>query len=272
MKKLIAYLLTLLATCLLLSSCKKDSMEFETISSHKVFSASNTKDTSNVSCDVEMTFLSPINFSDKKIEDAIRKELIAYALDSTFIDFSAKDAVNRFMDNTSRNFNYTVASLQTLGLGKQLHYKEIWKLNTKIYYNNNNIVSYKLFKKVYTGGAHGMEADQFLVFDLKTGKKITEHDIFEDGFEPKLSDLMKQQIMFDHGYESAEQMLNNGFFGIGNIKPNGNFAISDSAITYIFNPYEIACYANGETQVSIPFSKIRCVLRKQSPISHLFKD
>jgi hypothetical protein len=53
------------------------------------------------------------------------------------------------------------------------------------------------------------------------------------------------------------------------IKPNGNFYITDESINYVFNPYEIAPYYMGQTEVSLPFSMIKGLLKPNSIIAYL---
>ena len=53
------------------------------------------------------------------------------------------------------------------------------------------------------------------------------------------------------------------------IKPNGNFYITDESINYVFNPYEIAPYYMGQTEVTIPFARIRNILKPNSIVQYL---
>ena len=58
-------------------------------------------------------------------------------------------------------------------------------------------------------------------------------------------------------------------FWVYAIKPNGNFYITDESINYVFNPYEIAPYSLGQTEVIIPFYKLKGILKPNNIISHL---
>lgn len=58
-------------------------------------------------------------------------------------------------------------------------------------------------------------------------------------------------------------------FGLDAIKPNGNFYITDESINYVFNPYEIAPYYMGQTEVTIPFARIRNILKPNSIVQYL---
>jgi hypothetical protein len=77
--------------------------------------------------------------------------------------------------------------------------------------------------------------------------------------------------MLDNGFESEEQMINNGYFFAMNIVPNHNFNVTENGISYVFNPDEIAVYSMGQTEVLIPFNKLKSCLKKDSPIEELLK-
>ncbi len=45
------------------------------------------------------------------------------------------------------------------------------------------------------------------------------------------------------------------------IFPSENFILGDETITFVYNPYEIAPYAMGSTELIIPFSDIEKLLK-----------
>lgn len=270
MKKLIISGLSLTLSCILFISCNNNrSVEFERIGFTKVIKSSLSTDTTNGHCCVDLLLLYPSNFGEKEALKNIQQQILTYAFDSTYAKYTGKQAVDSFATRTFDDYTYFIneaARRHIIKGNRAVLHNEHWEMTTMVLYNDKGILSYELDRYSFAGGAHGMEATQYLVFDLKTGKKIKEQDIFEEGFEPKIIDLLKKQIMFDNGFESEEQMLNNGYFAAENIRPNGNFYISEEGITYIFNPYEIGAYSLGATEVTIPFRKIRSALKANSPI------
>ena len=46
-----------------------------------------------------------------------------------------------------------------------------------------------------------------------------------------------------------------------NIRPNGNFTISDSGVTYIYNQYEIGPYVMGTIKVTVPWDELEDLLQ-----------
>jgi len=125
------------------------------------------------------------------------------------------------------------------------------------------------------GGAHGLETRNYYNFDLKTGKTITENDLFKPNYKAELSELIKKRIV-EESKEVKEAKdtepilsLEDTDFWADSIKPNGNFYITDESINYVFNPYEIAPYYIGQTEVTIPFNRLKNILKPNSIIAYL---
>lgn len=107
------------------------------------------------------------------------------------------------------------------------------------------------------------------VFDLKTGERITEAEIFVEDYQDDLAKIIVDAIALCNNVDKASDLENIGFFNINEIYPNKNFYVDDIGITYTFNEYEIAAYVVGATSVRIPYEKIRHLLRKESPIARI---
>ena len=108
------------------------------------------------------------------------------------------------------------------------------------------------------------------IIDLTTAKQVNLANIFEDSAITSINTLLKAQLLADNKCKDADQLAEMGFFNIDNLCINENFSISEDAITFFYNPLEIACYAVGEVSVAIPFEKIQEYIKKDSPICRLF--
>ena len=117
--------------------------------------------------------------------------------------------------------------------------------------SRENVVSYTAVKYTYSGGAHGMTSEVAYNFDRKTGDAITEEEFFKDGYVPALTKLLTRHLP-----ESLESPSDTSYLFLKEIEPNGNFSITDTGITYIFNQYEIAPYSMGIIRISIPWEEI----------------
>ena len=59
---------------------------------------------------------------------------------------------------------------------------------------HGNILSYIVTKYTYTGGAHGMTSETTLNFNTDNGSLIGETELFQDGYEERLSSLLSLHL------------------------------------------------------------------------------
>ena len=138
--------------------------------------------------------------------------------------------------------------------------------------NDENIFSYGISRFVDFGGAHPIKTRLFYNFNLKDGKVIFEDDIFTAGYQTELTEIIKNKLLEDNN-QNAEtphlESLDNSVYFSDEIKPNGNFYINDESICFVFNPYEIAPYYIGETEVVLPYKLIHHLMKPDNPLEYL---
>ncbi|HPU58463.1 MAG TPA: DUF3298 and DUF4163 domain-containing protein [Candidatus Avimonas sp.] len=106
----------------------------------------------------------------------------------------------------------------------------------------------------YTGGAHGTTLRSSETFSLKTGKKLALSDLFPKDFNyrgfllgqiiTQADEIMeKEQIFFDDYRELIVQ----------NFNPS-SFYLSPEGLVIYYQQYDIAPYASGIIEFTIPYS------------------
>jgi len=272
-RQTIILLFSILATSLFIS-CKQKTIKTTEKDLVKKYFLSKDTTKGGLSVDIEVEI--PTAFADKDVLNSIRatiitnlfgEEYIHHANDSLVLLFS-KDLVADYKENnepliseTDSTNRYSFDNEHVVSGFSLLSYKKIYV--------------YGIERYVFMGGAHGLETRNYYNFDLKTGKIISEKDLFKSNYVPELSELIKKRIV----EESKEQKdtrdtepimsLEDTDFWADSIKPNGNFYITDEGINYVFNPYEIAPYYMGQTEVSIPFDRLTNILKSNSIIAYL---
>jgi len=106
----------------------------------------------------------------------------------------------------------------------------------------------------YTGGAHGIYGLGCDVFDLTTGEKILEEDLFIDDYSSQLCDILAEAVELSLPEEDREALF-------GSPEPNGNFSVSEEGITWVYNPYEIAAYSSGIIEVPVSWEALKPILQ-----------
>ena len=98
---------------------------------------------------------------------------------------------------------------------------------------------------------------------------------FEWEFDYTLSTVYNHDNLLCYRLSTSEYtggaQLELGFFDTENITANENFYLTDKGICWVFNPYEIACYATGQVHIEVPFKEIEMYMLPESPVRRLIK-
>jgi hypothetical protein len=111
-------------------------------------------------------------------------------------------------------------------------------------------------KETYMGGAHGMLIKWYYVIDLESQKLLRIDDFFDDYQGDQMRSLVYDELRKLSGLEENEP-LSEGIFLADDPELTFNFFINEEGFGLHWNPYEIAPYAEGEIQITLPWKKIR---------------
>lgn len=229
----------------------------------------------NPNCNLQLDFIFPVKTGDKDHTQKIQKLFVQSYFGENYENLTPAEAVAQYTEDylnaykeLEEDYKKDLAKQDQSPVGAWYSYYEM--SSDDIVYNGNDLLSYTINFENYTGGAHGAHSFTNRVINMKTGKFVTEEEIFIENYQDDLARILIDRIAKENNVENAKDLENIGFFSVEEIFPNGNFLVDDKGITYTFNEYEIAAYVVGATQVFLPFEDIRYLLKKDSPISHLF--
>jgi hypothetical protein len=141
--------------------------------------------------------------------------------------------------------------------GEDFKWDGFLTLHSKAAVVGEHILTYTVERAEFTGGAHGMEQTHHANWDLLTGERLTLDDLFTPEGKAALSEAIRAQILKDKGAESwAALMTDSCFNSESEVTPTENFLVTEGDITFVYNPYDIACYAAGATHVKIPLANL----------------
>ncbi len=185
-----------------------------------------------------------------KSYNSLQYSIVSAIFGSEFINNSNKKVLQMYSDSSFIEYQKVYEEIYE---NNPIEPTDTFNFETNItgniLYYDSAIVSYQRILYTYAGGAHGMTTKTNYVFDIKTGRLLTEEDILGKGFERKINRLLieKTEALRAVGKLPKE----NEFYNNWNIVANGNFALTDSSIIYTFNPYEIAPYCYGIIDIEI---------------------
>lgn len=126
---------------------------------------------------------------------------------------------------------------------------------------NHLLWSYAMDVYEYNGGAHGNRYLLIQNYDLQTGDAVSEQDLFIDDYYEPLKALLLEALIAQTDEAETKKDLRRLGYSVADVVPNENFYVTPEGITYVYNPYEIAPYALGCIQISLPWDAIRHLLR-----------
>ncbi|MBS1644815.1 MAG: DUF3298 domain-containing protein [Bacteroidetes bacterium] len=168
----------------------------------------------------------------KTIEEAIKKEAENFFGDyqKTNREFYKKLSEQQ----ASFSFNYTYES----------------RLCVLENYDSWLVAEY--FYSIYTGGAHANYGYRYLNYDRSTQREWTLNEVVTDTalLTPALFDAAILYFQLKPGESFEDRLL------VDKIPVTSNFYLSKKGITFVYNPYEIASYADGKIALFIPYNSI----------------
>lgn len=126
--------------------------------------------------------------------------------------------------------------------------------NQSIVFNDRDYVIVEQLDDDYSGGAHGNYASTFYCLDVKNKKRLTLGDVVKAD-TLLLQQLLEKNLRKQYHVKSGDQ-LNTVLFD-NFLKPNQNFYFNQNGLAFLYNPYEVASYAQGQIIVFIPFTELK---------------
>jgi len=147
-------------------------------------------------------------------------------------------------------------------------YNHTLEIGTGVLFNERQLLTVYVHSYEYGGGAHGYGSSTYEVYDLRTGNTLKLSDILKTGQETKLRQLLEKQFRKQREIPENQTLKEYGLYE-NFIKPNDNFYLDRSGIGFWYNPYEIAPYALGPSEIYIPFSMLEGMLKAEGVVGRL---
>ena len=130
-----------------------------------------------------------------------------------------------------------------------------WYLDVTVtpIYNQKGLLVLREQHEEYTGGAHPNHFTKLFNFDATVPRRIALADFLKPGYQQKLDPLVRAELNHREPENSFEHI-------------NDNFAITPKGLVFVFDPYEVAPYAAGSFEVTIPWAKISNLLKENGPV------
>lgn len=233
------------------------------------------KDTTLPYADVKVSFTYPVKFRDS--ESLARLQQIfqgTFFGDSDYDSLTPQEAVDRYIKDYTERYqslsNYYYEDKARIEGKMPSWYWYIMYNTNKILYQDDSLLSYAVEYSDYEGGAHGSYRVTYTNIDLNELVTLSEEDLFVPDYFKPLTEKIVAQLMKSYDAPVPDSLLERGFFNVEDIIPNNNFWLDGESIHYSYNQYEIAPYAMGVIEVSVPYSDLKDILLPDGIITRYF--
>ena len=119
-----------------------------------------------------------------------------------------------------------------------------WERNAsyKVVFADKRYLSFRAEEFSYNGGAHGGTKITVGTFDRQTGKRLRVADIVPENSRTEVLEAVRRGVIEKIG--GADKLQ-------GEVMLVENFFVAQDGIHFVFNEYEVACYAAGAIEVVV---------------------
>lgn len=189
----------------------------------------------------------------KEVAKRINETLENYIVNQTnltedsIINMPINDAVEQFdmaYDSFKKDFPDSTQKWEVL-------------IDGEVTYRSPEVISIAINSYLDTGGAHGNTNVRFFNFNSQTGALFSKKDLISD-FKG-LSEIVEQQLKAEIKANAEDELMEDFFFGKDFQLPE-SIGFSEEGLIILYNPYEIASYAQGIIEFTIPFEEVSSFL------------
>ncbi len=129
-------------------------------------------------------------------------------------------------------------------------------------YSSPTILTVRQETYTYSGGAHPNTQIMLQSFSRRTGHAMQLSEVVSD--TTALIDLVEQAFRKQQDIQPGQDLEEAGYFlRDGHFFLPDSFGFSREGLIFLYNPYEIAAYAVGPIQLTVPYVQLKDVLREE---------
>ena len=203
------------------------------------------------------------------IKKDVRTQIEA-AIDTIMLAKFLEEGAVKDVDQFKANYFELVRSAHERG-GESIPW-EVRRVARNLF-ANQSVLTIMIENDEFTGGAHGLSTKTLLSFDLRDGHRLLFSEVTDPARAQLLSTIGDFEFRKVRDVAPGRSLADAGFTFTGDkFAYNDNFGILASSIVFHFDPYEIAPYYFGPTDLQLSSTALLAVLNRSSPaVRHLLQ-
>jgi hypothetical protein len=187
---------------------------------------------------------------------------VTYSIDIEYpIEYAEYDVVTSAVNTMINTLRDEVLNMRPLvdspldptnGYGMGLSYQS--------FQHSENVVSLLYTNYINSGGAHPNTYFQSFIFDLDAGTQVTFADLFpdEDAALAVIAPIAQAALTDKFGDSADAEWIEDG--AGPELINYRNFVLTEDSVIFYFEPYQVAAYVFGSSEVEIPLTDLADVM------------
>ena len=172
-----------------------------------------------------------------------------------------KQAVDSFVINYVNDYKRDYAPLYRSDREHKDSYQINYDCNTYVQHHRDGIICYIAHSNMFGGGEHSISTTLAKNIEIKSGKILSASDIFAEGYEQPLADLIANKLCEQQDVKTLKKLQEKGFFVDIDPYVSDNFILGDGEVTFIYVDSEIAPHELGEIRITLSDDELESVLK-----------
>ena len=182
---------------------------------------------------------------------------LAQTNESTDMEKALRTFVSQYMDE----YINTYGPLYRADSVNPTTYNRRYQLKSELQNNQKDILTYIIYLSTAAGTSQTSNQTIAKNFNLKTGELITLSDLFIEGYEESLKDIILEKLQKRLKNHRTEFQKQEGSLKEADIYITDNYVIGKNKITFIYCEDEIAPHECGEMRVDLSKSELKKYLK-----------
>ena len=177
--------------------------------------------------------------------------------ESTDMEKALRTFVSQYMDE----YINTYGPLYRADSVNPTTYNRRYQLKSELQYNQKDILTYIIYLSTAAGSSQTSSQTIAKNFNLKTGELITLSDLFIEGYEESVKDIILEKLQKRLKNHRTGRQKQDGSLTDGDIYITDNYVIGKNKITFIYCEDEIVPHEYGEVRVDLSKSELKKYLK-----------
>ncbi|MDO4164626.1 MAG: DUF3298 domain-containing protein [Bacteroides sp.] len=230
-------------------------------------------DTAKPACNLIVNFTYATGSTDPKLKDSLNTYFMAATLGDSYQLQNPKEGIRHYTEKYISDYRKDLEPMllkdeeeQDEEASIESWYSYYRNVESRVQFYQKDLLVYRVNYEEYTGGAHGIYMTSYLNMNLRLLRPLHLEDLFVNEYEEALTDLLWNQLMAENRVSSRQELEDMGYASCGDLTPTENFYLSPAGITFYYNVYDIAPYAMGPTEISLPWEMVHYLLSDDTNI------